>query len=116
MTSCLSVSAEEVMRRPDDYKNKPIVVTGKVIQIAEETHIFTGTTINIRLREENDDVWLLIYTNQDVDAPNGNILEGDYITIYGDCTGTTTYKTILGQNITVPSVSVVYISAAEETP
>ena len=98
------------MRRPDEYKKKPVTASGKVVQIVEETHLFTGTTINIRLEDDNGDVWLLIYNKSAVETPNGNVLEGDRLTVYGDCTGTTSYKTILGKQITTPSVNVKYMT------
>lgn len=110
IASCTAPSYEEIMRRPDEYKKKPVTASGKVVQIVEETHLFTGTTINIRLEDDNGDVWLLIYNKSAVETPNGNVLEGDRLTVYGDCTGTTSYKTILGKQITVPSVSVKYMT------
>lgn len=112
IASCAAPTYEEIMRRPDEYKKKPVTASGKVIQIVEETHLFTGTTINIRLEDGNGDVWLLIYNKSDVETPNGNVLEGDRLTIYGDCSGTTSYKTVLGKQITVPSVVVKYMTEA----
>lgn len=110
IASCAAPSYEEIMRRPDEYKKKPVTASGEVVQIVEETHLFTGTTINIRLEDDNGDVWLLIYNKSAVETPNGNVLEGDRLTVYGDCTGTTSYKTILGKQITIPSISVKYMT------
>lgn len=110
IASCTAPSYEEIMRRPDEYRKKPVTATGEAVQVLEETHLFTGTTVNIRLEDDNGDVWLLIYNKSAVETPNGNVLEGDRLTVYGDCTGTTSYKTILGKQITVPSVSVKYMT------
>lgn len=112
IASCTAPSYEEIMRRPDEYRKKPVTVTGEVVQVLEETHLFTGTTINIRLQDENGDVWLLIYNKSDVQTPNGNVLGGDRLTVYGDCTGTTSYKNLLGKQITVPTINVKYMTEA----
>lgn len=112
IASCAVVEYEQIMRRPDDYKGRPVTATGEVVQILEETHLFTGTSVNIRLEDENGDVWLLAYNKSEVETPNGNVLEGDRLTIYGDCTGTTSYKSLIGKQITVPTVSVRYMVEA----
>ena len=85
-----------VARYPDQYKGKMIYVTGTVIQIVEN-----GRNVVLRLQDEQG-VWYVTYRYLDSEA---HILENDRITVYGECTGTTTYKTVSGAQMTVPSLS-----------
>lgn len=45
------------------------------------------------------------------ELPEGapRILENDIVTFYGICEGTYTYESVLGSNITIPSVSALYM-------
>ena len=40
----------------------------------------------------------------------GKILEDDMVTVYGKCSGETTYESVMGASITLPSVEAKYIS------
>ncbi len=85
-----------VARYPDQYKGKLIYVAGTVVQVLE-----AGKNVTLRLQEDKG-TWYATYRYLDGEA---HILENDRITIYGECTGTTTYKTVSGTTMTVPSVS-----------
>ncbi len=84
-----------VARNPEDYSGKPMRISGKVLQAS-------GSTLRVATSGSYDNVVLVSTSAAEKD---GNILEDDHITIYGLCTGTTTYKTVLGAEKTLPSIS-----------
>lgn len=110
LASCEAVSNEEIMRRPDDYKGRALTVTGEVVQVIETSHLFKGPSISLRIRDDGGEYWLLSYEKDDVETPNGNVLEGDRLTAYGESAGTSTYKTFLGKQVTIPTVKVKYLA------
>lgn len=118
IADCIEADYKDILRYPEKYKDQHILFSGKVIQRREDTSIFTGKTITLRVRDVDniDIVWLIQYKDKEV-ITDGNILEDDIITIYGTCTGTTSYKSILGTQITIPSMTAAYIDRenAEES-
>ena len=116
IAGCIEADYKDIMRYPDKYIDQCVVFSGKVIQTREDTSIFTGKTITLRVRDidDIDIVWLIQYKDKDV-TTDGNILEDDVITVYGTCTGTTSYNSIFGAQITIPSMTASYIDR-EETP
>lgn len=100
--SCITVNYSDVERNPRTYEGSDIVFSGSVIQVSE------GWFDSVTLRVDNDgDIWYVTYIR--ADDTESRILENDYITIYGECTGVTSYTSILGSTITIPSVSGKYI-------
>lgn len=103
ISQCETVSYEDVARTPDNYKNKKIIVSGEVIQVQEG--LFNSVVMRVGSNGAYDDIWYVTYTKTKDEA---NILENDKIVIYGECTGTETYTTVLGSSVTIPSVEMVY--------
>ena len=58
------------------------------------------------VEDSNGNIWLISYLYKEGET---HILENDYVTIYGECNGTETYKTVLGNKITIPAISAKYI-------
>lgn len=87
----------DVLRSPSSYKNKPMSIYGRVLQISTG---WFSTVMRVASRGRYDDVFYIKCSNELVQG----IIEDDYITIYGVCTGTETYTTILGASITIPSM------------
>lgn len=114
IASCQSAAYDEIMRRPEEYNGKPVTITGTVVQVMETTHLFTASSIDLRLRDSDGETWIISWTKGEVETPNGNVLEDDELTVYGKCLGTTSYKSILGKQITVPRISAQYL--IEATP
>lgn len=94
----LSVAGEHdaVARHPDQQKGKMMYVTGTVGQVMEN-----GNKVTLLIFDHANSLWYVTYRYADGE---GRILENDRITMYGECTGTTTYKTVNGAQNTVPSL------------
>ena len=99
--SCATIDYDDVARNPDNYDGVTIVVSGSVIQVSEGW--FNSVTLRV---DDNGNIWYVTYSR---DEDESRILEGDNITIYGECTGVTSYTSILGNTVTIPSIKGVYI-------
>ena len=92
---------DQLARTPDDYEFTKVKFSGKVIQVMEGE----GTT-QIRFAV-NDDYNSTIYAELSADlTKNNRVLEDDYITLSGFSMGLLSYKSTMGGEITVPSISV----------
>ena len=102
--SCISAEYEDVARTPSVYKNKNLVITGTVLQVAEN-----GKSRVFRIADNGDynNIWYVTY--QAKTSTESRVLEYDNVTIYGICEGTKTYKSVLGQEITVPYLNGVIV-------
>lgn len=100
INECETVDYSDVERNPDNNKGKKIVVSGEVIQVSEGW--FNSVTLRIR---SNGDVWYVTYFRAEGES---RILEGDRITAYGECTGVSSYTNLLGEQVTIPSMSMKY--------
>jgi len=99
---CKEYPYKKIQRKPDKYDGKNIKVSGTVIQVSEGWF----DTVTLRVEDTNGDIWYISYSYSDGED---KILEDDKITIYGECTGTETYITILGGTATIPSIDGEYI-------
>ncbi|MBQ5968947.1 MAG: hypothetical protein IJL52_02390 [Clostridia bacterium] len=107
-SSCESVDYKSIARNPDQYDGRYVKFTGSVIQVSE--HSWISSEYRIAVTKDKYGNWddvVYVYFN----LPDGadRILEDDIVTFYGKCTGTTTYITVLGSTITIPSVEAEYI-------
>lgn len=99
---CEKFEYKDIARNPKEYENKNVIVTGKVIQVSEGW--FNTVRLRVATKGYTDDVYLITYKQ----VESNRILEEDRVTIWGKCTGVTTYTSVLGDNITVPSVEMKY--------
>lgn len=99
-SECVAVNYTDVARNPDSYDGVKIKITGEVIQVSE------GWFNSVAMRIDcNGNVWYVTYMRSDGES---RILEGDTITAYGECDGVTTYTSVLGSQITIPSLDMKY--------
>ena len=99
---CETVSYNDVLRNPDSFDGKYIKVSGTVDQIIEG--FFDSVTIYVK--DSSGNKWDCYYYYNDGES---HVLEGDYITVYGKCDGTSTSTTVLGKQVNLPSISGEYI-------
>ena len=109
ISMCQPADYDSVARNPNDYRNKYLTFKGTVVQVLE------GSPLTLRINQENKDVfandtWYITYSSS---SNESRILEDDVIIVYGRCTGITSYKSIFGQKITVPSMVMEYYEIEE---
>lgn len=67
--------------------------------------MFGGYTLYIV--DGNGNKWDCSYRYEDGET---HYLEGDWVTVYGTCSGTLNSTTLLGKQVTLPSIDVEYIN------
>lgn len=95
----------EIERNPDEYKGKAAVFKGKVVQVSEG--LLDTVVYRVATKDETNNVIYVAYKRPDGET---RVLEDDIVTIYGELNGVTTYKSVLGGDITIPSIRAKYIS------
>ena len=98
---CKEYSYDEIVRTPDNYKEKYCKLTGTVSQSVEGW--FGQYTIYIS--DMNGNIWGCTYSYDNGEA---HMLEGDQVTVYGILDGTTTSETVLGKQVEMPYLYIEY--------
>ena len=88
----------EVFRYMDKHTGEKVKIVGKVVQVLGTRT--SGFQLRVATSGSSDVVY--VFVNFD---PGYNVLENDFLTIYGTITGTITYKSIYDQSITIPRVN-----------
>lgn len=134
---CGSYTYSDLAHYPDQFEGKQIKFSGKVLQAGgswyriamggnyntviyvvdqrsgAEYHLENATYVNTAYMTNhmNGSAGFPAVTLRqhipDADLPK--ILEDDWVTVYGECTGTETYTTVLGASVTIPSVGGYFI-------
>ena len=105
MAECAFIPYDDVARNPNSYVGDNVMFSGTVIQVSETAFdLFDSNSVDFRV-ETSDGVWYVSYNRPEGES---RILEGDYITCYGECDGITTYISVLGGNVTVPKLIMKY--------
>lgn len=100
---CESYSYENILRNPDSYKKKYVVLSGSVDQTVEGIMDLYTT---LYITDDYGQKWdCTIYYKEG----QSRVLEGDYVTVYGILNGTSTSTTVLGKQVTMPSVQIEYV-------
>lgn len=110
IAQCAEIPYTDIARTPDNFKGKSVKINGTVIQVSEG--LFDSVTLRIQCGGE--DIWYVTYTRQNADEER--ILEGDWITAYGECNGVESYTAIFGNTITIPSMSMKYFDTDNGIP
>lgn len=111
IAGCTDIAYSDLARNPDKYKGQAFHFRGKVIQTAAEGNT-TYLRINVTEGEYvwSDTIFAEVYLPQSADR----ILEGDIITLYGDCEGVYTYESIVGKQVSLPSISIRFFTIEAE--
>lgn len=100
---CTKPYYEDILRNPDTYDGKYCVVSGVVDQIIEGFF----DTFTIYIVDEYGNKWDCGYMYKDGES---HLLEGDSVTLYGKCKGTSNSTTVLGQQVTMPYIDAEYLN------
>ena len=100
ISECETVDYSDVERNPDNYDGKKVKFSGEVVQVSEG--LFNSVTLRV---SDGGDVWYVNYYREEGES---RILEGDYITCYGECDGVTSYTNVMGAQVTIPSMDMEY--------
>lgn len=94
------ITYSKLARNPDKYEGKKVKFKGQVMQISE------GLLSNVIRLAVGGDYDKVLYLNVSESLTEERILEDDWITIYGVSDGIETYTTVMGANVSIPSVDV----------
>ena len=100
---CQQLNYEDILRNPDTYDGEYCVVSGTVDQIIEGWF----DTYTIYVMDASGNKWECNYMYKDGES---HLLEGDSVTVYGKCNGTTTASTLMGEQVTLPHIETEYIN------
>ena len=99
---CNVLDYNDILRNPDSYNEEYCKLSGTVSQIIEG--LFNSYSIYIS--DSNGNKWGCVYIYAENES---HLLEGDYVTFYGMCKGTTTSTTVMEKQIILPYIDVEYI-------
>ena len=108
------ITYEELARKPDKYKGTMATFTGQVVQVIESsstTQIRLATKKSEYLESYFEDI---IFCEFSPDIVSGRVLEGDILTVYGECKGLYKYTALLGNEISVPRMIVSMIDISKQ--
>ena len=108
---CEVIEFDQLARNPDNYKDKMFKFTGEVIQVMEGSG-YVEIRLNVTKVSSEGSDWVYyedtIYAKITMEDGADRILEEDIITIYGVCSGSYSYKSVLGSQVTLPRMEVLY--------
>lgn len=110
-SQCQNIPYDDLARTPDNYEGQKVTFTGEIIQVQESGDEATYR-INVTQNEYgNWDDTVLCYF--DLSNSESRFLEDDIVTFYGDYDGLYTYTSIVGSDVTIPSVTIHYIELSQ---
>lgn len=106
---CKSIDYASLARNPNSYKGQYFTFTGEVVQVLQKGN---GVNLRVNVTEETlfdsifytDTIYVVAFLHEDGDR----ILEGDIITLYGECMGLHSYTTVLGDQASIPRIDAEY--------
>lgn len=112
MLLCSEIDYATLARNPESHAGTFFRFTGEVVQAMEGSG-YWNLRLNITPVPSFDGNEILYYEDTifvAVPEPEdgSRILEGDIITIYGQCVGLQTYESILGAEISIPRMDAYY--------
>ncbi len=103
MTSCRVPDYADISENPAKNRGKKIAVSGRVLQAVDGWY----DAVFLRMEDDNGDIWYAVWMNPGSGTGLGAY---DTVTLYGECTGVTTYLTVEGGSVTIPSLDVKYVA------
>ena len=109
--ACSEVKYKDLARNAEEMKGEKVKLVGQVNQVVYESDEGTSeseykvaVTYDADIDYYEDDI-ILYFKRGDT----SKIIEDDVLTIYGEVSGTETYTSVLGESITVPVITGVYV-------
>ncbi len=100
-TSYPKATYEDVLRYPNSYNGDKCSIYGKVLQKSEG-----WGKIVLRVGTGGYGYYdKVFWVEYDASSVKASVIEDDYITVYGKCTGTHTYETVMGASVTIPAIN-----------
>ena len=107
--ACKTISYEELARDTEGHQGEKFKFTGEVQQIVYESEGGTSEYMISVTRGDYDIYTDNVYVYYDNEGGE-NLLEEDIVTFYGEASGDKTYTSVLGEEITIPAVTAVYLN------
>lgn len=111
---CTTIDYITLARNPNQYKGKDFTFTGEVIQVMDGYNNNIELRVNVtpkRYEYINETYYenTIYATYQYSSSSESRILEDDIITLYGRCEGLYSYISVMGAQVTLPSITAMYI-------
>ena len=108
---CKDILYNDLARTPDSYLGEYIKFTGEIIQVQESG---TDAIYRINVTQDKYGYWDdTIIASFDLSNSSSRFLEDDIVTFYGIYAGLYTYTSVLGADITIPSMSIEYMDLSQ---
>lgn len=108
---CQNISYEELARNPDNYIGQKVTFRGEIIQVQESGN---EATYRINVTQGDYGIWTdTVICGFDLSNSSSRFLENDIVTFYGDYAGLYTYTSVMGADITIPSILIQYMDLSQ---
>ena len=106
--ACSEVAYKDLAKNIDKYQGEKFKFTGQVQQVVLDSESGESEYLVAVTKDEYDFYDDNIYLYYEV-GDSEKIIEEDIITIYGEASGEESYTSVLGEDITIPAVTAVYV-------
>lgn len=111
--ACEKVTYEELARTNSSYIGTKVKFKGEIFQVVNSSDTGMSTYL-ISVTEDEYGLWGdHVYVSFDTSELKSKFLEDDIVVFYGEVSGEYSYKSVLGEGITVPSITAVYMDIKE---
>lgn len=105
---CQSIPYDSLARSPGEYEGTLVKYSGRVVQVCSEaSSALYYSTYRVAVNGGYNNVMYIYVDNY---GSGSRILEDDWITFYGEFDGLFTYETVMGAQVTIPSIKVQYVN------
>lgn len=113
LSVCQEVTYDELARTNSQYIGNKVKFTGEIFQVVNSSDTGNSTYL-ISVTKDEFGLWSdHIYVSFDTSNLESKFLEDDIVVFYGEVSGEYSYESIMGENITVPAVTAVYMDMQE---
>ena len=111
-SSCVSMGYDDLFRNIDENKGKYLKFTGQIQQVVTDGEYTSEYLISVT--KDEYDYWDdNIYVVLPRDNVSEKFLEDDIVVFYGECNGSYSYTSLMGQSIEVPKLTAAYMELSK---